>query len=313
MYTYFAYNLHIRSNIPFPELVPSRREDVAAEPDVNICIRSIAPAETRFANTYQKFQGYIAPFNIERFMVLDGNQIILDPPPDMTEELLRPIILGPVLTLLLRQRGLLVLHASGINTPEGAIAFLGNSGWGKSTLANAFYQQGYSLLTDDVMAIELKDGSPPVAFPAYPHVKLMADAADALGYDYSKLTPLAAKALKRHNCIDRSFSQEPVTVRKIYALEKVARNRNTIKPLSPQAAIIELIGHTRGTNVLTLPEHVTTHLRQCTDLVKSVPISRLERSHDLDGLSEIIQIIESDIQQNAGQSRKEDKPLLFAS
>ncbi len=54
MYTYFAYNLHIRSNIPFPELVSSRREDVRAEPDVNICICSIAPAESRFANTYQQ-------------------------------------------------------------------------------------------------------------------------------------------------------------------------------------------------------------------------------------------------------------------
>ena len=229
-------------------------------------------------------------------MVLDGNQIVIDLPIDTTESLLRPIILGPIITLLLRQRGLLVLHASGISTPKGAIAFIGNSGWGKSTLANAFYNQGYSLLTDDVIAIRMKDGVP-ITFPAYPHVKLMPDAAAALGYNYDALTPLSSKALKRHNCIDRAFSQKPVPLIKLYALENVSRDHNEIESTTPQTAVVELIRHTRGTDVLTSVEHMGAHLRQCTELVKSIPISRLKRRRSLDGLSEIIQIIESDIQQ----------------
>lgn len=298
MYTYFSYNLHIQSNIAFPELVSRDPipEGTAAEPDVTICVRPIEPLETSFTNSYQRFQGCIPPFNIERFMVLSGKEIIIDPPSDMTEDLLRPIILGPVLTLLLRQRGLLVLHASGVITPVGAIAFLGNSGWGKSTLANAFYNQGYSLLTDDVMAITIENGIP-ITFPAYPHVKLMSDAASALGYDYDTLTPLSSKAFKRHNCVDRSFSQAPVVLRKIYVLENVWGDRNEVEPITPQTAVIELIRHTRGTNVLTSPDHMATHLHQCAQLVKSIPISRLKRRRSLDGLAETVQIINSDMEQ----------------
>lgn len=298
MYTYFSYNLYIQSNIAFPELVPYQLtlENAAAEPDVTICVRPINPSETAFKNSYQLFQGCIPPFNIERFMVFSGKEIIIDPPSDMTEDLLRPIILGPVLTLLLRQRSLLVLHASGVVTPIGAIAFLGNSGWGKSTLANALYQQGYSLLTDDILAIKIENGVL-TTFPAYPHVKLMSDSASALGYRYDSLTPLSAKAFKRHNCIDRSFSQEPVALRKIYVLENVWCDRTEIEPIAPQTAVIELIRHTRGTNVLTSPDHMAAHLHQCATLVKSIPISRLKRRRSLQDLSEITQIVESDIKQ----------------
>ena len=297
MYHYFAYNLHIQSDIVFPELVPFKlSEDVGVVPDIAIYIRPISLSEVEFSNSYQKFQGQIPFCNIERFMVLDGREITIDPPVGLTESLLRSIILGPVLTLLLRQRGLLVLHASGISTPEGAVAFIGNSGWGKSTLANAFYNRGYSLITDDVIAVRMKDGLP-ITFPAYPHVKLMSDAADALGYDYDALVPLSSKAFKRHNCIDRAFSQAPVPLRKIYALENVPRDRNEIESISPQTAVIELIRHTRGTNVLTSSDYMSTHLRQCSELVKSIPISRLKRRKSLDGLPEIIQIVESDIEQ----------------
>ena len=47
--------------------------------------------------------------------------------------------------LLLRQRGLLTLHASVIRSKgKDYIGFVGDSGYGKSTLAEYFSQQGYN-------------------------------------------------------------------------------------------------------------------------------------------------------------------------
>jgi hypothetical protein len=46
-------------------------------------------------------------------------------------------VLGPAMGVLLQQRGVLVLHASAVTMDGGVVAFLGHSGWGKSTMAAA--------------------------------------------------------------------------------------------------------------------------------------------------------------------------------
>ena len=60
--------------------------------------------------------------------------------------------------MLLQQRGYLVLHASAVAAGGTAVAFLGHAGWGKSTTAAALYAQGYGLVTDDVLAVEMSSG-----------------------------------------------------------------------------------------------------------------------------------------------------------
>lgn len=50
------------------------------------------------------------------------------------------------MTFLLYQRGILPLHGSTIETPQGAVMFAGVSGSGKSTLAASFHAHGYAVL-----------------------------------------------------------------------------------------------------------------------------------------------------------------------
>ena len=52
-------------------------------------------------------------------------------------------------------QGLEVLHASAVVTEQGAVAFLGPSGAGKTTLALALCGRGPGFLADDVLAIEV--------------------------------------------------------------------------------------------------------------------------------------------------------------
>ena len=47
------------------------------------------------------------------------------------------------------------LHGSAIAIDGKAYAIVGDSGAGKSTLASAFLNQGYQLLSDDVIAVSL--------------------------------------------------------------------------------------------------------------------------------------------------------------
>ncbi|BAZ11058.1 hypothetical protein NIES4071_28830 [Calothrix sp. NIES-4071] len=309
MFAYTAYNLHIHSEFRFPELSES---EVAQQPDVLISLRSISQLEIETADGANKLVGFLELENITagRFLVESGRKIVVEPNPGIDQDLLRPCILGPIFAVLLRQRSYLVLHASSVAINNKAVAFLGHSGWGKSTLANAFYNQGYSLLTDDVMAIKV-ESNPPITFPSFPQVKLLPDAAASLGYDFEKLTSIHVRVAKRNNRLDQRFSQIALPVKRIYVLENVAATCNEIESLSPQNALMELVRHSRATDLLTTPEFVSSHLRQCANLVKNISICRLKRKPSLDALPELVKLIEEDIAQTIFDNY--DNIQIFAS
>ncbi|MGH3755458.1 MAG: hypothetical protein ACRDRP_22735 [Pseudonocardiaceae bacterium] len=73
---------------------------------------------------------------------------------------LLPILLpGTLLAAYFLIRGELVLHASAVHLDElgGAVAFVGSSGRGKSTLATLLCAAGGRLVTDDVLRVDLFD------------------------------------------------------------------------------------------------------------------------------------------------------------
>jgi hypothetical protein len=50
-----------------------------------------------------------------------------------------------------------VLHASAVTGPDGAAAFVGASGFGKTTLASRLIMRGAELVSDDVLTVEPRD------------------------------------------------------------------------------------------------------------------------------------------------------------
>ena len=67
------------------------------------------------------------------------------------------LVLSQVLPLAAVLRGMEVLHASAIAVGDHAVAFLGRSGAGKTTLAAWTVALGARLMTDDVLAIETSE------------------------------------------------------------------------------------------------------------------------------------------------------------
>lgn len=77
--------------------------------------------------------------------------------PDVEEGL--AIVLVPnLLSHILVLQGHSVLHASAVEVSDGAIAFVGASGMGKSTVAALCCASGASLVSDDVLRVEVRDG-----------------------------------------------------------------------------------------------------------------------------------------------------------
>src|SRR5207253_1964784 len=108
-----------------------------------------------------------------------GRTIRCHPVPGTPLETIRHLFLDQVIPLVLSKRGKLVVHASATLFSEGASAFIGMAGAGKSTLAASLADRGFPLLTDDCLLLEEK-GHEFSVIPSYPGVRLWDEASSAL-------------------------------------------------------------------------------------------------------------------------------------
>jgi hypothetical protein len=289
METYVAYGLNISSELPLPELAVTD-----AKPDVYI---RFSPLDSPTLLTAYSSDSYVGESKLGRFLINDGRELFIDPSPALDQAKLRPFILGPVLAYLLRIRGLLTLHASCVAIYGTAVAFVGNTGWGKSTIAKGLHDRGFPLISDDLLAIDLKDGNV-LTIPGLPLIKLWPDAAAALGSDPSQFSKLHSETEKLLHCLTHDFQQEVVPLQRVYILAKGEEVR--IHRLSPQNALVNILAHSWGAKNLSARHFRETHLEQCAMLVNKVPVFRLERPPDLQLLPHICDMILTD--------RKEQMP-----
>ena len=286
MYSYHAYTLTIHSDL----LLPGLPRGVGA-PDVTISRRPIDKSEL---SSDGQFFGKI--FDDLHFLLVGGERVVLDVRKPLAEDVLRALVLGPIMGALLRQRGLLVLHACCVTRDGEAIAFLGESGWGKSTLAEFLCQRGFDLLTDDVLAVELDATTgPPRALPGYPHIRLLPETGSALLSDFEEL-PLFFEGGAKRLRVCSEMQRTPVPLKKLYMLNSAYAPAHSIEPLSASEVVLRLIRHTRVMHAMTAPPVLTRHLQQCSQLVGAVPASELHRKASLEALPALLDLVERDLE-----------------
>ncbi len=97
-------------------------------------------------------------YTLADFEIDLGQRRVVSHPRPGTDPAIIPILLtGTVVAFLLSMQGALVLHASAVEVDGGALAFVGSSGQGKTTLATLFCAAGYPLVTDDVLPVAVSD------------------------------------------------------------------------------------------------------------------------------------------------------------
>lgn len=285
-----AYGLRISSEFNLLEPSSNRIEHTAqseVETDVLVktgCIEAAPPSSATF------YSGYLP--KICQLWIQDGTTITIQPEAGVDEQVLRSCILGSVFSVLLQQRGFLVLHASAVIIQGQAVAFIGVSGSGKSTTASAFMQHGYPVITDDVLAVQFRDGTPEV-IPSYPVIKLLPDAVEALDYSTAGLPLLHATSHKRIKTFDAEQLQASYPLQKVYLLAR--GDCSEIEPLSPAAALLALINQSRAVKNLVDPSAKKLHFQQCTVLAKGIGVSQLRRKANLSALADIVKLVEADL------------------
>jgi len=293
---YKAYGLTVRSEVTLPELEPT----APATPDIEIAVRPIdfpKGSSEGVAFHFEPERQFLSWQAVGSFLIDGTNRIDVEPAPGIDDTLLAFPLLGPVMALLLHQRGLLVLHASAINVGGRSVIFMGDKGAGKSTTAGAMIRAGHRLLTDDVVALDLSAAGRPTVLPGFPQLKLAADAAGAIPIQDAEVRPQVHPQIdKAQHRLREGFSAEAVPASRIYVLER--SERAAIIPLpavNALPAIIRFSYVTRFGRQALVGDFASTHLRQCAELAGRIGVCRLEVPAGLERIDEAVALIESDL------------------
>lgn len=292
MTCYLAYGLYIGSELPLPELPECQQQQV----DVVIRVGNVptpvwAESLEELRYTIQSDVVFFYWESAGIVAVRGGHEIVVQPLSGASEQHVRLLLLGPAFAALLRQRDVLMLHGSGVAVNGNAVAFMGASGYGKSTMAAALHQRGYDLVADDEIAIRFQEEGQVLVLPAYPQLKLWPDALASLGESPDSLPRVYLDDEKRIRRARDRFWQTPLPLRTIYILE--FSTHASIELLDPQDALKQLVGHSSRVEQLHAI-NPSSHFLQCARLAGSVPVKRLSRPRDLRLLAVLMEMVESD-------------------
>ncbi len=182
-------------------------------------------------------------------------------------------LLGPVIGVVLRRRGVLAIHASAVVIAGGAWALLGPGGSGKSTLAAAFAYAGLPVLTDDILALR-REGEKWMALPAHRGIRLWEDSARLVaeeGGAFPEISPTWPKRdldLARH---ELPIAHLPVPLRGVLVLEDYGALGvpPAVEALKPTALLVELVANVY-VNYLAFPAELAGELGELRELASRV-------------------------------------------
>ena len=291
MLSYTGFGLRIHSELPMPELVESD-----GKPDVIVRLGKVDRRRPQSATAGKYFWATsddccVFEERVATFRIRGGREITVEPAPGVGDRILRSYLLGPAMIALLYQRGKLTLHGSAVAIKGRVVAFLGGPGWGKSTTAAALHARGHEIVTDDAIVIAGGEAEPTV-LPGFPQFKLWPDAAAAIGADPETLPRLHEDFEKRVRRVTDRISSAALPFSRAYVLAEGSVAR--IEPLSQRSAIVEFVRHSLGTRLLAAGGR-ERHFVQCAELVRKVPVRRLERPLSLDQLDAVAKLVEEDV------------------
>jgi hypothetical protein len=306
-FRYGIYGICLRSE--FPLALP----DCAAPPLAEIALHRVEPARFRDSvgsaelierddwyhyahledgSSYVRWRG-VGEFLVSR----GGTEISCLRAMGATDESFQVYLLGQALSFALVKAGLEPLHATAIVHKGEAIALLGDSGFGKSTLAAGFMSAGDVLLTDDLLLVRPEAGEL-IAYPGPARIKLFPDSARRfLGTVMQgvKLNAMTNKQVIMLDAVQRC--SHPVKLRAVYALapprEMRLQRKVRIAPMSSREAFFTLVANTFNRYIVD-PARLRRQLVKMTLISQAISVRTLAYPRSAARLAEVREAIITD-------------------
>ncbi|MGB3541476.1 hypothetical protein [Rubrivirga sp.] len=284
--TYTAFGLTVASDLALAGFVAT---EPTVPPDVVVRTGPVEAGHDGAQHVGARADGVLSA------TIRDGRDLLVEVSPAADPKYASAVITGELFSVVLRQRGLLVLHGSAVARDGVAIGFVGDSGWGKSTLAATLIKRGWRLLTDDLLVVDhLGTDRTPTAIPTHPMMRLSREAAERLdeGEGRGQAHAQTPKLRVDHQA---AFSKAPAELSRIWVLDPRLADDHESVDLSPLQAVHELVRHTRGKRLLVSDPFKASLLNQCADLVKRTPVQALRRRFGLEHVPSLCDFVESNI------------------
>jgi hypothetical protein len=181
----------------------------------------------------------VADFEIGRLVLRVAPQS-----PPLTGEV-EAELLGSAMALWLEQRGVLALHGAALARGSQAAIFLGDSGAGKSTLAAAALRAGWTVLSEDLIAVDVA-GEAVAVRPSIPAIRLWPETIrEVLGLEVEPLRRVDPRFDKRWVSIPMDSGPPFERLTRIYELNRVASGGAVA--IEPRRASEAILAMTRDT------------------------------------------------------------------
>jgi len=309
--TYYLYGLRIRSWWPLPS--PTAIGACWGEVElVNGPAGLFAAASAEVANRLsatswfcrarlQDGSEYVHWADLFEFLISsNGRRIVGRFFSESTVETFQTYLLGQVISYALLKQGIEPLHATVLVIDGRALALLGDSGYGKSTLGAAFLQAGASLLTDDLLVVR-DVGERWIAYPGPARIKLFREAVQAFLGDEAigtPMNPLTSKLIVPLG-LDK-LARTAVPLKAIYLLPppttRSQSDKVTIRTRGQRQACVDLIANTFNT-VIRTPDRLKQQLNLAVRLATSIPVKSLSYQRELARLPRVVEAVRTDLEQ----------------
>jgi hypothetical protein len=224
-----------------------------------------------------------------------GSEVWMHWPGTFTVEDAATYLLGPIFGFLLRLRGVVSLHASGVLIGDEAVALVGRAGAGKSTMAAVFAQCGYPVITDDVFVLKDCRGRFFVE-PGYATLRLWPDSVEALCGSPQALPLITPNWEKRYLDLRTGPFQFADRAVPISTISVLADRRDSGAPaVGPEPeTFLTLLANTYCNYLLDRPGRAH-EFEVLSRLVNSTPVRRITPHTAASRLPELCGMIADDV------------------
>jgi len=291
IYKYTIYELTMQLTFPCSVLTPAPTDAVADVILVEGDVPKELPGAVAEGLSYQAAPGrflWRGGRRAGRFLVENGRKITLQRNAAVEEPMLAAHFLSSVLAAILRQRGLIVLHANTAVTRQGTVVIGGESGAGKSTTLAALLARGCAMLADDITVLRQGKGNFVEIVPGISKLNLCEDAAHRLGHKVNNLPRNLLRRIKVILPTQDIMAAEPAPVNALYLLRK-----GTAKDLC-----VTMLNGSDKFNALQeciygplFPEEHSTRFDLLAAIANQAKIYRIERPTSHWSVDEIAEVI----------------------
>lgn len=312
-YAYRMYGLLVRSQIPLPmpqqtSSGPVRLELIGA-PDSLVAppvfLNGGSPGKDDWFHHLKLDNGesYLQWPRLGEFWISpDGRHVICRAFDGTSRETFHTYLIPQAVSCALVKQGIEPLHATAAVVDGEAVGFLGNCGYGKSSLGAAFLKAGFPLLTDDLLVIS--EGGPHggrlVAHPGPARIKLFPEIEERLlggTREGARLNPETYKRILPLS--DHEHCPDTVPLKALYVLRPPstsrASRRVSIRTLSPRHACLELIANTFNL-IITDRDRLSRQFRWASVLAGAIPVKSLSYPRKLAQAGRLVDTICRDLE-----------------